>query len=163
MFFNRIIRRNKAVGKVAKTCWVRQNQVNREFAFNKTYVNKRITWAPSKSFQTSKYNLKRYTTNNTQRAIAAQERTADAQKRLGDALERIADAQEKEVINGMNAQERFADAQERIADAQEKEVINGMNIKTSIDDHSDHLGWMLVMVCLNIGVGSVAIIAALWE
>ena len=136
MFFNRIIRRNTAVGKVAKTCWVRQNQVNREFAFNKTYMNKRITWAPSKSFQTSKYNLKRYTTNNTQRAIAAQERIADAQ-------------------------ERFADAQERIADAQEKEVINGMNIKTSIDDHSDHVGWMLVMVCLNIGVASAAMSIAI--
>ena len=123
MFFNRIIRRNTAVGKVAKTCWVRQNQVNREFAFNKTNVNKRITWAPSKSFQT--YNLKRYTTNDTQHAIATQERIADAQKRL-------------------------ADAQERIADAQEAEVINGMNIKTSIDNLSNSLGWTLGNVSLNI-------------
>ena len=129
MFFNRIIRRNTAVGKVAKTCWVRQNQVNREFAFNKTYVNKRITWAPSKSFQTSKYNLKRYTTNNTQRAIAAQERIADAQ-------------------------ERFADAQERIADAQKKEVINGMNINTSIHQ-TKHLAWMLSLVCLNIVIAGI--------
>ena len=130
MFFNRIIRRNTAVGKVAKTCWVRQNQVNREFAFNKTYVNKRITWAPSKSFQTSKYSLKRYTTNNTQRAIAAQERIADAQ-------------------------ERFADAQERIADAQEKEVINGMNINTSINNQTKALAWMLSLVCLNIVIAGI--------
>ena len=119
MFFNRIIRRNTAVGKVAKTCWVRQNRVNREFAFHKTYVNKRITWTPSKSFQT--YNLKRYTTSDTQHAIATQERIADAQKRL-------------------------ADAQERIADAQEAEVINGMNIKTSIDN----LRWTLGNVSFNI-------------
>ena len=113
MFFNRIIRRNTAVGKVAKTCWARQNQVNR----------KRITWAPSKSFQT--YNLKRYTTNDTQRAIATQDRIADAQKRL-------------------------ADAQERIADAQEAEVINGMNITTSIDNLSNSLGWTLGNVSFNI-------------
>ena len=39
--------------------------------------------------------MKRYTTNNTQRAIAAQERIADAQERFADAQERIADAQKR--------------------------------------------------------------------